>query len=102
MAALAKDIDKKEFDRNVGERIAEAGFIEETMRTQGWKLIEQAAKAISDPIRLKPKSGSSIEIEFKEYAYIAGQIEGIEKLFRQIHGVLKLRDARINEQNRPT
>jgi hypothetical protein len=94
-------LDNKERDELKALSIVEASLLAEMMQTNGWKIFKGMADKVMDVNRLKLKPGSLKEIEFKDYLYVAGQVEGVDRLFRQVESSLRQGDRLAKEEKQP-
>lgn len=90
---LNDDVDAKK-----EESIYEGNCLDEMMKTQGWKIIADIIEKVKDIKRLQIAPDNVSNIKLHEVTYIAGQIEGVEKLLNAINAKIAQRNALIKDQ----
>ena len=80
------------------DSVAQGNILAELVTSPGWKIIKGYADQIMNIKRLKIKPDKIDEQKLHNITYIAGQVEGIEKLFRQINASISQRDKLLKEE----
>lgn len=94
-------MDRDKIKELEAQSVEEGQCLFEMTQTSGWKIFMKMVENVKDVNRLKISPESVSDINLHTITYIAGQVEGVEKLFKMVNSTIRQKDKILKEQHQP-